>query len=93
MKKICKNILGVLAFFNANISFAVEKFEILPDLPDPLAYAVQPAEAATITETTAETTSETATETTSETTSDTTNETTSETTVANEVNETTNTVE
>lgn len=55
MKKICKNVLGVLAFFNANISFAVEKFEILPDLPDPLAYAVQPAEAATITETTTNT--------------------------------------
>ena len=48
MKKICKNILGVLAFFNANISFAVEKFEILPDLPDPLAYAVQPAAASTV---------------------------------------------
>lgn len=27
---------------------AVEKFEVLPDLPDPLAYAVQPASAATV---------------------------------------------
>ena len=35
-----------------SIAKAVEKFEILPDLPDPLAYAVQPAQASTISGTT-----------------------------------------
>ena len=51
MEKICKHILGVLLLFNTTVCHAVEKFEILPDLPDPLAYAVQPAQAATISET------------------------------------------
>ena len=56
MEKICKHILGVLLLFNATVCHAVEKFEILPDLPDPLAYAVQPAQAATISETSTEVT-------------------------------------
>ena len=48
MKKIFKYVLGVLSFFNMLTVYAVDKFEILPDLPDPLAYAVQPAEAAAV---------------------------------------------
>ena len=55
MNKIFGYILGVVCWLNALTVFAVDKFEILPDLPDPLAYAGQPAEAATISNT-AETT-------------------------------------
>ena len=48
MNKILNISLGVLAYINSVSCFATEKFEILPDLPDPLAYAVQPAVASTI---------------------------------------------
>ena len=37
---------------NTAVVHAVEKFEVLPDLPDPLAYAVQPAQAAAVSGTT-----------------------------------------
>lgn len=40
---------GVFCWFNSAIACAAEKFDVLPDLPDPLAYAVQPAEASTVT--------------------------------------------
>lgn len=36
MRNLIKYSLGVLAWLNTAICFAVEKFEILPDLPDPL---------------------------------------------------------
>ena len=49
MKKISKYLLGAFCWFNVIACQAVEKFEVLPDLPDPLAYAVQPAQASTIT--------------------------------------------
>ena len=49
MKKFLILSLGV---FNCLIAHAVEKFEVLPDLPDPLAYAVQPASASTVSGTT-----------------------------------------
>ena len=45
MKKFLILSVGV---FNCLMAHAVEKFEVLPDLPDPLAYAVQPAVAATV---------------------------------------------
>lgn len=32
----------------ASVCYAAEKFDVLPDLPDPLAYAVQPASASTV---------------------------------------------
>lgn len=48
MNKIYFYILGVLCWFNALASCAVEKFEILPDLPEALSYAVQPASASTV---------------------------------------------
>lgn len=48
MKKIFGHSLGVLVFLQASLVHAVEKFEILPDLPDPLAYATQPAQAAAV---------------------------------------------
>lgn len=48
MNKINLYLLGVLSWVNATACCAVEKFEILPDLPDPLAYAVQPASASTV---------------------------------------------
>ena len=48
MNKIYKYSLGVLCCLQSLACSAIEKFEILPDLPDPLAYAVQPAEAATV---------------------------------------------
>lgn len=48
MKKFFNYSLGVLFSFNTLFCSAIEKFEVLPDLPDPLAYAVQPAEAATV---------------------------------------------
>ena len=48
MKKIIRYVLGVVSFINMHAVNAIEKFEVLPDLPDPLAYAVQPAEAAAV---------------------------------------------
>ena len=39
MKKILGLILGVFCWANALIVFAAEKFEVLPDLPEPLAAA------------------------------------------------------
>ena len=49
MKKFLTYSLGVLGSLIPASVKAVEKFEVLPDLPDPLAYAVQPAQAASIT--------------------------------------------
>ena len=49
MKKFFLYSLGVLGWLVMPVASAVEKFEVLPDLPDPLAYAVQPAQAATVT--------------------------------------------
>lgn len=48
MKKFLAYSLGVLSLLQANIAMAIEKFEVLPDLPDPLAYAVQPAHAGAV---------------------------------------------
>ncbi|MBE7711951.1 MAG: hypothetical protein E7Z92_07440 [Cyanobacteria bacterium SIG31] len=48
MNKIYVYFMGVFCWLNATIAQAVDKFEILPDLPDPLAYAVQPASASTV---------------------------------------------
>ncbi len=48
MSKILTYILGVYVLLNTAACFAVEKFDILPDLPDPLAYAVPAAQAATV---------------------------------------------
>ena len=52
MRKFLLYSLGVLAMLNTAVVHAVEKFEVLPDLPDPLAYAVQPAQAAAVSGTT-----------------------------------------
>ena len=48
MRKFLGYSLGVLLWCNALMVGAVEKFEVLPDLPDPLAYAVQPVQAAAV---------------------------------------------
>lgn len=48
MKKFILSSLGVLSLFSKLACYAVDKFEVLPDLPDPLAYAVQPANAAAV---------------------------------------------
>lgn len=48
MNKIKLYILGAVCWLNTLVCLASEKFEVLPDLPDPLAYAVQPAEASTV---------------------------------------------
>lgn len=48
MDKFLLYSTGVFCWLNATIACAAEKFDVLPDLPDPLAYAVQPAEASTI---------------------------------------------
>jgi len=52
MNKIYLYSLGALAWFNVLACHAAEMFEVLPDLPDPLAYAVQPASASTVSGTT-----------------------------------------
>lgn len=49
MKNFLHSSLGVLSLFCCLPSFATDKFEVLPDLPEPLAYAVQPANAASVT--------------------------------------------
>ncbi|MCQ2744597.1 MAG: flagellar biosynthetic protein FliO [bacterium] len=48
MKKITEYFLTIYCWLNATICFAVEKFEVLPDLPDPLAAYAQSAEASTV---------------------------------------------
>ena len=48
MNKIYNCFMGVLGFGYLLPCCAAEKFEILPDLPEPLSYAVQPAAASTI---------------------------------------------
>ena len=48
MKKFMEYFLAIYCWLNATICFAVEKFEILPDLPDPLAAYAQSAEVSTI---------------------------------------------
>lgn len=48
MRKFLTYSLGVMSLLQSSIAMAVEKFEVLPDLPDPLAYAVQPAHASAV---------------------------------------------
>lgn len=48
MSKILTYISGVFYLLNTAACYAVEKFDVLPDLPDPLAYAVPAAQAATV---------------------------------------------
>lgn len=48
MNKIFLYVMGVLSSLNMLAYSATDMFEVLPDLPDPLAYAVQPAVAATV---------------------------------------------
>lgn len=48
MKKILEYGLGLFCWLNAVSCFAVEKFEVLPDLPDPLAAYAQSAEASSV---------------------------------------------
>lgn len=48
MSKILTYILGVFSLLNVAACYAVEKFDVLPDLPDPLAYAVPSAQAASV---------------------------------------------
>lgn len=48
MKKILEYSLFIFCYINSTFSYAAEKFDILPDLPDPLAYAVQPVEASSV---------------------------------------------
>lgn len=48
MNKIYQYSLGVFCWLSAACCQAAEMFEVLPDLPDPLAYAVQPASASTV---------------------------------------------
>lgn len=52
MNKIFTYILGVIYILSTTATYAAEKFDILPDLPDPLAYAVPSAEAASVSGTT-----------------------------------------
>lgn len=48
MKKILEYTLGFYCWLRASACFAVEKFEVLPDLPDPLAAYAQTAEASAV---------------------------------------------
>lgn len=48
MEKLLKYSLGVLYLLSSVAVQATEKFDVLPDLPDPLAYAVQPVQAAAV---------------------------------------------
>ena len=52
MNKIYKYILGVMSGLSTLTCSAAEKFDILPELPEALTYVGQPAEAATISNTT-----------------------------------------
>ena len=45
MKKILEYAIGGFCWLNAIVCYATEKFEVLPDLPDPLATYAQTAEA------------------------------------------------
>ena len=49
MNKIAFYILGVMSFIYSHACYAVEKFEELPDLPESLAFAIQPVEASSVT--------------------------------------------
>ncbi len=48
MKKFLMYGMGVFCSLNTAVAYAVEKFEILPDLPAPLSYSGQSAQAATV---------------------------------------------
>lgn len=48
MSKILTYITGVFYLLNTAAVYAVDKFDVLPDLSDPLAYAVPSAEAASV---------------------------------------------
>ena len=48
MKKILEYVLGGVCLLNSAACFAVDKFEILPDLPDTITYAGHSANAATV---------------------------------------------
>lgn len=48
MKKFFVYSVGVFSWLNSIAVQATEKFEILPDLPEPLAYATQPVHAAAV---------------------------------------------
>lgn len=48
MNKIFLYIWGVFGSMSTLSCYAADMFEVLPDLPDPLAYAVQPAAASTV---------------------------------------------
>lgn len=48
MKKFLFYSLGAVIILNTLAVQAIEKFEVLPDLPDPLTYAMQPAQAAAV---------------------------------------------
>ena len=48
MRRFLVYFLGVVAGLTPSLVNAVEKFEILPDLPESLAYISQPAQAATV---------------------------------------------
>ena len=48
MKKFLEYGLGIFCWLNALTCFAAEKFEVLPDLPDPLAAYAQSAEASSV---------------------------------------------
>ena len=48
MNKIYFYMLGVLVWVQSAVCYAADKFEILPDLPESLSYAVQPASASTV---------------------------------------------
>lgn len=48
MKKFLEYSLGVFCLLKAAAVSAAERFEVLPDLPDPLSYAVQPVQGASV---------------------------------------------
>ena len=48
MNKILTYFMGVFCSLSASACYAAEKFDVLPDLPEPLAYGVQPASASTV---------------------------------------------
>lgn len=48
MKKILEYVLAIYCWLSATACFAVEKFEVLPDLPDPLAAYAQTAQASSV---------------------------------------------
>ena len=48
MNKILAYFMGVISWLNVSVCLAADKFDVLPDLPEPLAYGVQPASASTV---------------------------------------------